>query len=80
MKARTVQKPGGTLEAGEVDVHAEDPGDQRQRHQDHRHDRQHAEDVVLAVRDNRLVRVLPCKQHGHVQRVGEAEQNCSTGD
>src|SRR2546423_9024211 len=49
---------GRSLEAREVHVHAEDPGDQRQRQEDHRHYGQHAQDVVLAVRDDRLVRVL----------------------
>src|SRR4051794_18781441 len=49
---------GGGLEAWEVNVHAEDARDQRQRQQDHGHDGQEAQDVVLAVRDDRLVRVL----------------------
>ena len=42
----------------EEDVHPEDPGDQRERQQDHREHRQDPEDVVLAVRDDRLVRAL----------------------
>ena len=41
-----------------MDVHAEDPGDQRQRQEHDAEDGQDPQDVVLAVRDDRLVRVL----------------------
>src|SRR3954465_13480231 len=46
------------LEARELDVHPEEPGDQGQRQQHDREDGEHSEDVVLPVRDDRLVRVL----------------------
>ena len=35
MKPKIAQNAGRGLEAREVDVHPEDPGDQRQREQDH---------------------------------------------
>src|SRR6266498_568527 len=44
--------------AGEADVHPEDARDQRQREDDHAEHRQDPQDVVLPVRDDRLVRVL----------------------
>src|SRR5262245_3412714 len=46
------------VEAGEMDVHAEEPGDERQRRQHDEEDREDVEDVVLLVRDERLVRAL----------------------
>src|SRR5207302_1022756 len=49
---------GRGVEPGEVDVHAEDARDERQRQEDDAEDREDAEDVVLAVRDDGLVRVL----------------------
>ena len=44
--------------ARDADVHAPDAGHQRQREHDHADRGQHAQDVVDAVRDHRLVRVL----------------------
>src|SRR4029077_2712923 len=46
------------VEAGEVDVHAEEAGDDGQRQQHDAEDGEDVEDVVLLVRDERLVRVL----------------------
>ena len=42
---------------GSGDVHAPDPGQQRQRHEDRRHDRQHLHHLVEPVADVRQVRV-----------------------
>src|SRR4051794_5788410 len=49
--------------AGEEDVHAEDPRDQSQRQDDDAEDREDAKDVVLAVRDQLLVRALERLDH-----------------
>src|SRR5688572_30427364 len=49
--------------AGEEHVHPEHARDQRQRQHRHADEREETEDVVLAVRDHRLVRLL--------QRVGD---------
>jgi len=46
--------------ARKEDVHAEDPGDEGERKQDHGEHRQDPQDVVLAVRDHGLVRALEC--------------------
>src|SRR6478609_3211349 len=46
------------VDAGEVHVHPEEAGEKRQRQQHDAEDREHVEDVVLLVRDQRLVRVL----------------------
>src|SRR5436190_17783121 len=44
--------------ARETNVHPEEAGDEREREEDHAEDRQQPQDVVLAVREHRLVRVL----------------------
>ncbi len=49
--------------AGEEDVHAEDPRDQCQRQDDDAEDREDAQDVVLPVRDQLLVRALERLNH-----------------
>src|SRR5207245_3234758 len=46
------------VEAGEVDVHPEEAGDERERREHDDEDREDVEDVVLLVGDERLVRVL----------------------
>src|SRR5439155_15050056 len=48
----------GRAEAGEIHVHPEDPRDEGHRQQDHADHGEHAQDVVLAVVDRGLVRVL----------------------
>src|SRR5207249_7421535 len=58
-------RPEGLMRvlAREEDVHPEDARDQRERQKDDAEDRQDAEDVVLAMRDDRLVRVLERLHH-----------------
>ena len=58
MKPKIAQNAAAVSKPGKCDVHAEDARDQRQRQQDHGEDREEAQDVVLAVRDDGLVRVL----------------------
>src|SRR5215203_4954092 len=51
-------EPFGAALARDVCVHPEDARDQREREQDHTDDSEKLEPVLLAVRDDRLVRVL----------------------